>query len=533
MNAISSFKKLTVAFLIAAAASCTTVNVIVKVSSVAIDQKGATLTVGEELQLSATVLPENAEDRTVTWLSSDEGVVMISSDCRAKAISAGSAVIRAEAGEESDEITITVTAAVIPKAPSPSVTVGAERISAVNARLKGKANIESASADITVGFQFAKAPEDLPFNSTAVVAEDVDAGYNYTAVITGLEPGATYYYRSILGKDGEEFYGETKSFQTKDLASLLSALDVPAADIDQQDAMLKAQLNLEDVEYTDLSYGFIWGTAEGALNNTAPASELGAGAFQAALSKLHFNTKYWYKAFVTIDGYTLYSGVKSFTTADFAVNAVDLGLSVKWADRNLKANGTDDTGDYYAWGETEPYYEDGYALARRAPFKDGKSDGYWWTSYKWCKGSDGTLTKYCSAIANQWAGEGEPDNKAVLDPEDDAAHVILGGGWRMPTIDEFHELYTSCTWTWTVVNGLYGYRVSGNGNSLFLPAASSRLDDVFYGYDGAGAYWSSCISADEDQPHRARYLYFDIDNIYDYLWDNHRYLGFSIRAVTE
>ena len=56
MNAISSFKKLTVAFLIAAAASCTTVNVIVKVSSVAIDQKGATLTVGEELQLSATVV---------------------------------------------------------------------------------------------------------------------------------------------------------------------------------------------------------------------------------------------------------------------------------------------------------------------------------------------------------------------------------------------------------------------------------------------------------------------------------------------
>ena len=533
MNAISSFKKLPAVFLVLAAALGCKPELIIEVSSVAIDQNGKTLSVGEDLQLSATVLPADAHDKTVTWLSSDEDVVMISSDLRAKAIAPGTATIRAEAGKKSDEITITVTATVVQEAPPPVVTIGVERISAVNALLKGKANIESASLDITVGFQYGKAPEDLPFNSIAVVAKDVDEGYNYSAVITGLEPGSTYFYRSVYGKDGEEFYGETKSFQTKDLATLLSSLDVPAADIDQQEAVLKAQLDLEDVEYTDLSYGFVWGADENALDNTAPALELIAGAFQAALSKLHFNTRYWYEAFVTIDGQTLYSVKKDFTTLDFNVVAVDLGLSVKWADRNLKANGTDDGGDYYAWGETEPYYEDGYALARKAPFKAGKSDGYWWTSYKWCKGSDGTLTKYCSTVSNQWAGEGEPDNKTVLDPEDDAAHVILGGGWRMPTIDEFHELYTSCTWTWTAVNGLSGYRVSGNGNSIFLPAASGREGDVFYLYDGSGAYWSSCISADDNQPHRARYLYFDIDNIYDFLWDNRRYHGFSIRAVTE
>lgn len=42
------------------------------------------------------------------------------------------------------------------------------------------------------------------------------------------------------------------------------------------------------------------------------------------------------------------SGQTSNTTG---VQAVDLGLSVKWADRNVGADSPSDYGDYYAWGE--------------------------------------------------------------------------------------------------------------------------------------------------------------------------------------
>lgn len=34
------------------------------------------------------------------------------------------------------------------------------------------------------------------------------------------------------------------------------------------------------------------------------------------------------------------------------VRAIDLGLSVKWANMNLGAINEDDSGDFYAWGET-------------------------------------------------------------------------------------------------------------------------------------------------------------------------------------
>lgn len=35
------------------------------------------------------------------------------------------------------------------------------------------------------------------------------------------------------------------------------------------------------------------------------------------------------------------------------ITAIDLGLSVKWADRNIGASAPQQSGDYYAWGETE------------------------------------------------------------------------------------------------------------------------------------------------------------------------------------
>ena len=110
--------------------------------------------------------------------------------------------------------------------------------------------------------------------------------------------------------------------------------------------------------------------------------------------------------------------------------AVDLGLSVKWAWFNLGASLPEEYGDYYAWGETEPYYSSLDPLT----WKDGKEAGYYWLSYKWCMGSGDTMTKYCTESTYTYGYNGFTDGKTVLNLEDDAAHVNLGGKWRMPTI---------------------------------------------------------------------------------------------------
>lgn len=150
---------------------------------------------------------------------------------------------------------------------------------------------------------------------------------------------------------------------------------------------------------------------------------------------------------------------------------VDLGLpsGVKWATMNVGATTPEGYGDYFAWGEVEPKTK------------------YDWSTYKWCKGSENTITKYCT---NSYYGT--VDNKTVLDQDDDVAHVKWGGNWRIPTKKELDELYTYCSKEWTSKNGHNGYTVTGpNGNSIFLPAAGDSYDSENVG--SYGYYWSNML----------------------------------------
>ncbi len=187
--------------------------------------------------------------------------------------------------------------------------------------------------------------------------------------------------------------------------------------------------------------------------------------------------------------------------------AVDLGLSVKWATCNVGATKPEEYGGYYAWGETE------------------EKNNYKWSTYKWCNGSFTAMTKYCTR-----SGYGTVDYKTVLDLEDDVAHVKWGGSWRMPTKAEQDELRKNCTWTWTTQNGVDGYKVTGtNGNSIFLPAAGYRLGTDLNKSSSLGNYWSSSLSGSAS--YFACYLSFRSGRCGWY--NDFRYHGRSVRPVSE
>jgi hypothetical protein len=190
---------------------------------------------------------------------------------------------------------------------------------------------------------------------------------------------------------------------------------------------------------------------------------------------------------------------------------VDLGLSVKWATCNVGASKPEEYGDYFAWGETQP------------------KSTYSWSTYKWCRGSYDTQTKYCTN-----SSYGTVDNKTTLDLSDDAARANWGGSWRMPTDAELTELREQCTWTWTTQNGVYGYKVtskkSGYTNkSIFLPAAGCRSDDSLYDAGSGGYYWSSSLYT--DYPDDAWRVGFYSGYVGRYC--SSRYCGFSVRPVCQ
>lgn len=186
-------------------------------------------------------------------------------------------------------------------------------------------------------------------------------------------------------------------------------------------------------------------------------------------------------------GVALGKGASDETTGDGAsrapegVEAVDLGLSVKWASCNVGASEPEEYGDYFAWGETVSKEE------------------YSWATYKW--------------------------------NADDAASVHWGGKWRMPTAQEWDELLNQCDWEWTDWNGVSGYQVSSrkNAGKIFLPAAGIWLEDMLHDLGSRGFYWSSSLY--DNNPDCASGLHFYTDNRGRH--GTFRNDGLSIRPVME
>ena len=79
----------------------------VEVSDVTLDRNSYEMFVGETFTLEATLLPEDADDKTVTWSSSDEGILTVE-DGLVTAVAAGTATVTAQAGEASDVCEVVV-----------------------------------------------------------------------------------------------------------------------------------------------------------------------------------------------------------------------------------------------------------------------------------------------------------------------------------------------------------------------------------------------------------------------------------------
>ncbi|MCQ2309361.1 MAG: hypothetical protein MJZ78_05205 [Bacteroidales bacterium] len=241
--------------------------------------------------------------------------------------------------------------------------------------------------------------------------------------------------------------------------------------------------------------------------------------------------------------------------------AVNMGLpapydKLEWSKYNLGVDpedldaAADWYGDYYAWGATETWYSAG-GQTSSPTWKEGYSDGY---SRANCPFTNGTysnsnkkaFTKYIpTGKTDYWAGDGDPDNKLVLESSDDAATQAWGGGWRMPTTEEWKALYDNNTFEWLAadvesakVSGFKavaaGYLViKGKDSSLdptvylFLPAAGCRYDASLLDAGSNGYYWSSSLYSSSP---RSAYYMFISGNVSPQSY-NYRYYGFTVRPV--
>lgn len=204
--------------------------------------------------------------------------------------------------------------------------------------------------------------------------------------------------------------------------------------------------------------------------------------------------------------------------SNFVAIPVDLGLSVLWANVNVGASLLSDYGQYFSWGDITGYYN-----SDNRPFP---ANSYIYNPL----GDNSTFTKYNTT-----------DGLTQLEVADDAATHIWGSPWRIPTKEEWDELYANCTFTKTD-SPCTGFRVTSNkegytSNSIFLPSAGAIREEssgAGYGdygryYQGdRGYYWSSVRGSTASQ---AYYLYISYSTNYVNVTYSDRYRGYTIRPV--
>ena len=195
---------------------------------------------------------------------------------------------------------------------------------------------------------------------------------------------------------------------------------------------------------------------------------------------------------------------------------IDLGLPSRtlWANCNVGTNKPEGLGDYFAWGEVEPKMS------------------YSWANYKHCNGVANQLTKYCNDPA--YGYNHFTDTLTVLERPDDAGWCNFDSnlGPRLPSKEQWQELYQYTTHTWTTLNGVEGVLFeANNGNSIFLPAAGMRHDDGNTVGGEHGYYWLNSLYEGDPTSAWNFMIGADLDVIGNSTATAERYIGFSVRPV--
>ena len=570
---------------------------VIPVESITIDKTEMTLSIGETYALSATVLPENASNKKVTWSSSDEEVATVSSTGVVTGVAFGSAIITVRTSDGGKTATCSVTVKDdSPSLPAPEmVDLG---LSVKWASFNLGASIPEEYGDYYAwGETETKDCYDMAsykfnmgeWNTVTKYCTNPDNGYNgFVDGKTTLEPeddvahvklggnwrmptlaewvemqeNCSYTWTKINGISGRQYTSKINgnsiflpaggawndSNQSgKNSSGQYWSSSLYSESSDHAHYIYFGQYtgyNMQYMRQSGKSIRPVYGEAVVPVGSVSldktqlvlyPGTtvKLVATVFpeNATSKKVSWTSSQECFATVSSEGEVTavrfgsstitvetFDGKKTATCqvtvvmnpAALPPEAVDMGLSVKWASFNLGAQKPEDYGEFFAWGETGP------------------KTSYYWDTYRWCQGDAESMTKYCGNASLGY--NGYTDQRTVLESDDDAAYVLLGEGWRIPTENEYQELRTNCTWTWTTSAGVKGYEVvsNKNNNRIFLPATGAGVDYSFFPTNpNGGAYWTSDIL--ESYPNEA--TYWDIGpsiRISSYCF---RYYGLTIRPV--
>ncbi len=155
-----------------ATCAVTVAKKVIAVTGITLDKPTLSLTEGQEAQLTATVTPDNATDKTVTWSSDKTSVATVDSNGKVTAKGGGEATITAKAGDQSATCHVVVTV------PVTNITLNKDKI--------------TLNVDATFTLTATVTPNDATDKTVTWTSEDPSVAKVENGVVTGLSAGKTY-----------------------------------------------------------------------------------------------------------------------------------------------------------------------------------------------------------------------------------------------------------------------------------------------------------------------------------------------------
>lgn len=322
--------------------------------------------------------------------------------------------------------------------------------------------------------------EEVEFREKSIIQNGT--GGHIAFNLEKMEP-ANYYYQAFYydKTNGISVLGDVKTFEVVGAVKTGDIKNRKSTSVDAYGQILAVDLSI--ISKSKYEYGICFTDKSSEEDWTfIPSNNLDSGGFfSVSLSNLKPKTKYTYCAYLELgeDDY-LYGVEETFETEkksdetnlcpdDKHPHMIDLGLpsGTKWACCNVGARSPEEFGGYYAWGEVnekDDYTEETYV--NRTFIVDELLNEYWVYDFI---GADISGTQY------------------------DVAHVRWGGGWCMPTLNQWIELseYTS-----NEVLDDYVRYTGTNGKSIVFPFGTGykALGKYYTQRWPIGYYWASTCS---------------------------------------
>ena len=350
----------------------------------------------------------------------------------------------------------------------PAVFTGeAQNVGGNSAKLVGYI----ATTDVQdAGFILDKAGQ-LDFQNSPRRRNVPHSTHDISSSVTTLESDTAYEYAAYVKINDVEKYGDVVRFST-------SAVPVTSLTLDKTSALIY----MEDTKSLSLTAtvkpsnatlpGVIWSS-----DNTDVATVVSSG-FQTGVVTFKGGGEVTIKA-ASEQSPSIYATCKITVKGVPPQNSVDMGLPSGrlWRNCNAGTSSVTGIGNYYGWGETKTrssFLESNYTY-----FSQGSSGYYPW--------------KYTST-----------DGRKELELSDDAARSLLGGTWRIPTFNDWHELRMNTTCKEDMQGGVKGLLFTaknpdrkGNYNSLFFPYGGYKDGTAKKTQYGSltieGLYWLNAV----------------------------------------